>query len=417
MCGIAGFSLSGTDDIDPKVLANALLLQIVSRGHDATGVAYVNPAGDKLTIVKADAEAARFINAGGTNDLIPGVRSVIMHTRFATQGDPLNDDNNHPVYQGRIVAVHNGHVGNDDAIFKRLGVARLGEVDSEAIPALLDQTNERPEDILGDLKGGIATSWFDRKDVASLHLARVRSSPLSVIQTDKGSFIFASEEKMLAKIAADLGLNVMWEQNVPEGTLMRIKSGRVLDVMKIKNAVVTPRSYTAKYTPGTTATTTTPAAKTASIPAAKAKTGLTPPKGPRLLTDPERVKRYERLRETFPDASIQSVLDMADRERADEVAVELKEELESAIAARGIRFSDQDVADNPHLTVVAPDSTSYTVKMNAEEAAFTAQQKLDTQMNEAVARMTTDLEPASEAELPTVVQEQLSEVRAMVEAR
>jgi glucosamine 6-phosphate synthetase-like amidotransferase/phosphosugar isomerase protein len=261
MCGIAGFSLSPNEkNIHPGQLTDALLNQIVTRGRDASGVAWVTPDQKNIEVVKADASAPDFIAAGGTLDIHPDVRDAIIHTRFATVGDPIDDDNNHPLYSGRIIGVHNGGVSNHKAMFARLGVTRRAEVDSEAIFALLDNTKRRPEETLGQLDGGIATAWYDTTKIGELYLARVRTSPVALLQTTTGSTLFASEMPMLEKVCADLNLDISWRDMLDPARLLRIRAGRVLDYLSIsgterEKAVWPPSNYTgrtATYPTGTT---------------------------------------------------------------------------------------------------------------------------------------------------------------------
>ena len=73
---------------------------------------------------------------------------AIFHVRGYTKGVPSVNDNNHPVRYGRAVVVHNGHLDNDDALFRRHGVPRSTPhitVDSEAIAMLADRSGDIAE--------------------------------------------------------------------------------------------------------------------------------------------------------------------------------------------------------------------------------------------------------------------------------
>ena len=50
---------------------------------------------------------------------------AIFHVRGYTKGVPSVNDNNHPVRYGRAVVVHNGHLDNDDELFRRHRAAAL----------------------------------------------------------------------------------------------------------------------------------------------------------------------------------------------------------------------------------------------------------------------------------------------------
>ena len=53
-------------------------------------------------------------------------RTVILHTRFATQGSTSDNRNNHPVIspEGNIALVHNGVISNDHLLRGDLGLTR-----------------------------------------------------------------------------------------------------------------------------------------------------------------------------------------------------------------------------------------------------------------------------------------------------
>lgn len=257
MCGIAGFSLSPTEiDIDPADLARELAHNIMSRGRDATGAAWVDPDSGEVFIRKAPVSALRFhsrpstywtyensvkvekqsayTGMGGFADMDHLTSMAIIHTRFATQGDPADSRNNHPLRRGPVIGVHNGCLWNDDALFKMLDVDRDGEVDSEAIFALLEnEPHIDPWTSLDWIDGTMAVAWFDTRDKKpTLHLARNQSSPIHVIQTKAGSLVFASESRHVLDAVKKVGLEVDWEMSVEDRSYLRIQEGRLLDYTK-----------------------------------------------------------------------------------------------------------------------------------------------------------------------------------------
>src|SRR5262245_54896426 len=117
MCGIAGIVVSPTDkaDLDVGVIVKALGLSIEHRGKHATGVAVWKPSG-RVRVAKAPRPATEFF--ARRPGLGIGADLVIIHTRAATQGDPKNPLNNHPVAVGDIVGIHNGIIHNDDELYR-----------------------------------------------------------------------------------------------------------------------------------------------------------------------------------------------------------------------------------------------------------------------------------------------------------
>jgi len=238
MCGIAGFSLKNNEDINARKLGESLLTQIVTRGAHATGMAFVTGKPEKREIknFKSNVNAHAFI-AQHIKKLPVDSKTAIFHTRFATLGSPLNNLNNHPIRVGQVVGVHNGHVSNHQEIFANYSShARKAQVDSEAIFSMLasyKNSDNTPQELLGLVKGGAAVAWLDTRTGVDLHLARCCSSPLAVGQTDAGSFIFASTNTLLGKAVKDAGVKLVWLEEIPEWTYLKVRRGRLLEMADV----------------------------------------------------------------------------------------------------------------------------------------------------------------------------------------
>lgn len=231
MCGIAGCSLSTqTQQVDMNALARSLALGIEERGRDATGVAWHDETDSQVWIQKTDVRASEFVGFIDTSN----ARSLLVHTRFGTKGSKSKNVNNHPIEHHGIVGVHNGVIYNDDDIFAMLECPRNGQVDSEAAFALIARGLEQDaqiEDLLPLLEGSAALAWLNVHDEpGTLHLARVASSPLWVAQTMRGSLLFASTRKCLLESAMNGGFRIKYLNEIPEGSYLRVKDGRITDV-------------------------------------------------------------------------------------------------------------------------------------------------------------------------------------------
>jgi len=235
MCGIAGFCLNQDEKLDARKLSMSLLNEIASRGRDATGAAWVQI--DKETKVagihvsKAPVPSRLF--EPYLKSMPKSTRRAVLHTRWATQGSPQNNGNNHPIVSGKIVGVHNGVLSNDDAVFSHLGTQRRAEVDSEAAFALIDQTVYHPADVLRSLQGRAALAWLDARDKRDLHLARVDGSPLVLGATAKGSIVFASTMPLLVQGTQQAGVELSWVEEVEPMTYLRIRNGDIADCFEI----------------------------------------------------------------------------------------------------------------------------------------------------------------------------------------
>jgi len=237
MCGIAGFCINKEEHIDARNLAKHLLKGIEARGKDATGAAWYNGKTQFVNYIKAPKRAQDFCR----NELFrlpSGVRNVILHTRWATQGSPKNENNNHPIVIGNLVGVHNGHISNDKEVldFARdnFGHKRIGEVDSEAAFAIAKYSDNPLNDFADTLNGRAALAWIDGDKPRELNVTRVTNSPVAVAQTPKGSFVFASTKSILEKAMKDAGLGMEWVAELEEYEYMKIRNGAVIEYTDYK---------------------------------------------------------------------------------------------------------------------------------------------------------------------------------------
>lgn len=228
MCGIAGFNIADGDfgQVNSQRLARALVSAIEVRGTDATGGAWSQKSKDKTEIWYAKQNVRASVWKSYISDYVPKhSRNVILHTRYATQGDPVDNDNNHPIVVPGIIGVHNGHIGNDNELIRDLGVTRIGQVDSEAAFHLISKYQDKPQEELGELRGRAALAWFRTDRPRELNLARVEGSPLAVGQTKAGSVIFASTMELLHKACKDTDIKLDWKIDMTEYSLMTFRNG------------------------------------------------------------------------------------------------------------------------------------------------------------------------------------------------
>jgi glucosamine 6-phosphate synthetase-like amidotransferase/phosphosugar isomerase protein len=233
MCGIAGFCLNVEDHVDARKLSEALLKQIISRGRDATGAAWYNGKRNEVRYTKAPYSAKTFIETR-LPSMPSGVKNVILHTRFATQGDKKFTANNHPIVVENLVGVHNGHISNDDAILASYpNHKRIGQVDSEAA-FVMAKYEENPLEAFTQIQGRAALAWIDGDNGRELNLARVTDSPLCVAQTPKGSTVFASTKPLLEAAMKEAGLKIEWIAEMNEYEYMKIRNGSIMEYTDFK---------------------------------------------------------------------------------------------------------------------------------------------------------------------------------------
>lgn len=226
MCGLAGFNLSADENINARDLSCELLLGIENRGKHATGVAFFEEG--QSWVQKAAMPANKFVTH---LDMGERVTNAILHTRWASQGSPSNNANNHPIDVNGLIGVHNGVIFNDNALFARIGKdKRIAEVDSEAIFATLLHGGEKAPAALARIDGSASIAWLDAYgDPDALNASRIASAPFVYAFTEVGSFVFASTETALTKAMSAVGMRQAGPAHIlPEGTYLRIRNGEVL---------------------------------------------------------------------------------------------------------------------------------------------------------------------------------------------
>jgi len=147
MCGVFGFVLKKhgyISGMERRRVVRGLGIAAEVRGTDATGIAYPDPVKGRLKIVKAPIRASNF---PFYQNLPLDVPVVIGHTRAATQGSALHNENNHP-FKGvtrngqEFVLAHNGIIWNDQELKLEYDLTYDIETDSYVAVALLQKHNE-----------------------------------------------------------------------------------------------------------------------------------------------------------------------------------------------------------------------------------------------------------------------------------
>ena len=217
MCGIAGIHVFNPE-YQPKWskmehAVDDLLLAIDHRGGDATGYVAIGNEGE-LEFQKASCDAKDFYKERRS---IPfNTRSILLHTRMATQGSAAFPENNHPVRRGSVYVVHNGHIWNDWDIFKKAKRTRHGQVDSEAIAALIAKYGiMNTHKAMEEISGAAAIGVVDETRPGLMALARGSSSPLMFYRNENVA-VFASEKQAVRRAWQTLYGTPPNEKNIVE---------------------------------------------------------------------------------------------------------------------------------------------------------------------------------------------------------
>jgi glucosamine 6-phosphate synthetase-like amidotransferase/phosphosugar isomerase protein len=225
MCGIAGYSLSSDSSVDRTLAAQALLAGIADRGADAVGYAYRGPGEGFSTVVKQRTPASLLLE----RIAVPQhAGQALVHVRDYTKGHPSIPANNHPVRHGPVVGIHNGIIVNDDEILCGFDCARAEPrmtVDSEAILALAAHSRANAR-AFEQLRGAMATAWFDERAPDVLYLARGAHRPLWLGRGLR-ELVFASTRHAL-EVVERYACVKLRKQEVREGTFVAVCEGEIV---------------------------------------------------------------------------------------------------------------------------------------------------------------------------------------------
>jgi glutamine phosphoribosylpyrophosphate amidotransferase len=225
MCGIAGYSLRPSSDLERTLAAQALLAAIAERGADAVGYAYRGPRDTYATVVKQRTPASQLLDRVS----VPQEASqLLVHVRDYTKGHPSIAANNHPVRHGPVVGIHNGIITNDDELLAPHACARAEPrmtVDSEAIFAIAAHSRNDAR-ALEHLRGAMATSWLDEREPGVVFVARGSGRPLWIGQAHQGVF-FASTRVALEVLETYLPVKLR-KRELGEGMLLKLKDGAIV---------------------------------------------------------------------------------------------------------------------------------------------------------------------------------------------
>jgi glutamine phosphoribosylpyrophosphate amidotransferase len=225
MCGIAGYSLRPSSDLERTLAAQALLAAIAERGADAVGYAYRGPTDTYATVVKQRTPASQLLDRVS----VPQQASqLLVHVRDYTKGHPSIAANNHPVRHGPVVGIHNGIITNDDELLAPHACARVEPrmtVDSEAIFAIAAHSRNDAR-ALEHLRGAMATGWLDEREPGIVFVARGSGRPLWIGKCRQGVF-FASTKVALEVLEQYLPVKLR-KRELPEGRLLVLKDGAIL---------------------------------------------------------------------------------------------------------------------------------------------------------------------------------------------
>lgn len=234
MCGIFGICYGPdgpeAEDWSPSDFLQIMFPAIVHRGPHAWGYMYHSTGSEQIDYFKSP---GRCDNQQAALQMVApeaGLDWIVGHVRYATNGKPEFNQNNHPILHGDIIGVHNGVLKDWQRIIKDTGRQDpSSEVDSEAIFAAVNKWGMRGG--LSRIQGDMVTVFASLKSPATLRIARSHGRPLVYATTKAGSLIFASESCVIDATGIDTTTHAKFEGRY---RMLTVRSGRITERVQYK---------------------------------------------------------------------------------------------------------------------------------------------------------------------------------------
>jgi glucosamine 6-phosphate synthetase-like amidotransferase/phosphosugar isomerase protein len=134
MCGVFGFVSHDGGKLNLGVLARVARVT-ERRGPHALGFAWI----DRRGRLKCYKQTGRISDHLGLLAMAANARMLVGHCRYATQGDPADNINNHPHPADGGWLVHNGQVRNYAELVQAFGLCPVSACDSEVLGLLVEE--------------------------------------------------------------------------------------------------------------------------------------------------------------------------------------------------------------------------------------------------------------------------------------
>ncbi len=232
MCGIVGYI--GKKQAIPILMHG--LKRLEYRGYDSAGIAVVSDS--KLIIQKMAGRVAALDEKLKEQEIDSTMG--IAHTRWATHGEPTNNNAHpHTGCKGKIAVVHNGIIENCKAIREYLGQKKhtfRTQTDTEVLAHLIEDNYE------GDLLTAVRISLLEVKGTYGIAVVSL-DNPREIICARNGSPLVlgdGGDEFFIASDAAPIVLHTRQVIYLEDGEIAQVKDGG-FTITTLQQEKITPK--------------------------------------------------------------------------------------------------------------------------------------------------------------------------------
>lgn len=231
MCGIFGLIVNGKRSMEQHLIRRVIedMYRLSeSRGKEAAGALFLEKS--SIEVLKAPVRGSELLQLPKMRTFLEHTSRAMAsqvsclllgHTRMVTNGGDQIHDNNQPVVRDELIAVHNGIIVNDVALWSEMSdLERRYEVDTEAYLALVQSQEHWREDFVSaaaramrGLEGAnslaVVSTLHD-----SLLLATSNGSIYYVHDQESNLFMFMSEYAFLSRLVDKYSSDFAWTKEL-----------------------------------------------------------------------------------------------------------------------------------------------------------------------------------------------------------
>lgn len=209
ICGLIGtFTTKKKHRKEALYYFSEILFCSQQRGTDATGYTYplAGKKGYGLEILKSPVPAYKFLRTRAYKKINKDLPQLaIGHTRAKTQGDSVDNENNHPIFtKSGLALVHNGIINNDSYLTSEHKLKIDGKCDTEPMLKLIEKNYFKSGDMVraiqetaDEVRGTVAYLLINKREPRTIYAVSIDNPIATAWHKPTGTLYIASTKEIL----------------------------------------------------------------------------------------------------------------------------------------------------------------------------------------------------------------------------